>query len=73
MSWQERVQGSIELTSPDGAVFSAKWEGNTRSIQKKLGIFTYPKFDGTVAQDLGLEGTSYPLRLSFDGPDNDLE
>lgn len=73
MSWRERVQGSIELTSPDGAVFSAKWEGNTRSVQKKLGIFTYPKFDGTVIQDLGLAGTRYPLRISFDGPDNDLE
>ena len=73
MSWQDRVQGTIELTSPDGEVFSAKWIGNSRSVQKKLGIFTYPKFDGAVIQDLGLAGTRYPFRLHFDGPDNDLE
>lgn len=73
MSWQDRVQGSIELTSPDGAVFSAKWVGNARSVEKKLGIFTYPKFDGAVIQDLGLAGTRYPLQLFFDGQDNDLE
>ena len=73
MSWLDRVQGTIELTSPDGEVFSAKWAGNSRSVEKKLGIFTYPKFDGAVVQDLGLTGTRYPLELNFDGPDNDLE
>lgn len=73
MSWLDRVQGTIELTSPDGEVFSAKWVGNTRSVEKKVGIFTYPKFDGAVGQDLGLAGTRYPLSLHFDGPDNDLE
>ena len=73
MSWQDRVQGTIELTSPDGEIFSAKWIGNSRSVQKKLGIFTYPKFDGALIQDLGLAGTRYPLRLHFDGEDNDLE
>jgi len=73
VSWSDRVQGTIKLTSPDGEVFSAKWIGNSRSVQKKLGIFTYPKFDGAVLQDLGLAGTRYPLKLHFDGPDNDLE
>ena len=73
MSWLDRVQGTIELTSPDGEVFSAKWVGNTRSVEKKVGIFTYPKFDGAVGQDLGLAGTRYPLSLHFDGSDNDLE
>ena len=73
MSWLDRVQGTIELTSPDGEVFSAKWAGNSRSVEKKLGIFTYPKFDGAVVQDLGLTGIRYPLELNFDGPDNDLE
>lgn len=73
MSWQDRLRGFAELISPDGQVFSAKWSGNSRSVEKKLGLFTYPKFDGAIVQDLGLAGTSYPLTLSFDGEDNDLE
>ena len=73
MSWQDRLRGSLDLVSPDGKTFSAKWSGDSRSIAKKLGIFTYPKVDGVIAQDLGLEGTRYPLRLFFDGQDNDLE
>lgn len=73
MSWQDRLRGSIRLVSPGGEVFTAKWSGNARSVEKKLGIFTYPKFNGAVIQDLGLAGTRYPLQLSFDGDDHDLE
>lgn len=73
MSWLDRLRGTIELVSPGGEAFSAKWVGNTRSAEKKLGIFTYPKFNGAVVQDLGLSGIRYPLTLSFDGEDNDLE
>lgn len=73
MSWQDRLRGEIELTSPDGQVFTAKWSGNSRSVEKKLGIFTYPKVDGAIIQDLGLDSIRYPLTISFDGPDNDLE
>ena len=73
MSWLDRVRGSIRLISPDGKTFDAKWVGDSRSAEKKLGIFTYPKTNGTVVQDLGLNGTRYPFRLFFDGEDNDLE
>ena len=73
MSWQDRLRGSIKLVSPGGESFEAKWTGNSRSVEKKLGIFTYPKVDGAIVQDLGLAGVRYPLRLHFDGADNDLE
>ena len=73
MSWRDRVRGSIRLISPDSKTFDAKWVGDSRSAEKKLGIFTYPKTNGTVIQDLGLNGTRYPFRLFFDGEDNDLE
>lgn len=73
MSWQDRVRGSLRLISPGGKTFDAKWMGDSRSAEKKLGIFTYPKTNGIVIQDLGLNGTRYPFRLFFDGEDNDLE
>lgn len=72
MSWQERVRGDIQLTSPGGNVFNAKWIGNDRSMEKKLGIFEYPGYDGTIIQDLGVNGIRYPLTIQFDGLDHDL-
>ena len=73
MSWLDRVRGSLHLISPEGKTFDAKWVGDSRSAEKKLGIFTYPKINGTVVQDLGLNSALYPFRLFFDGEDNDLE
>ncbi len=73
MSWLDRVRGNITLTSPDGDNFVGKWIGDTRESQKQLGIFTYPKVDKQIVQDLGISGISYPLTIAFDGEDNDLE
>lgn len=73
MSWRDRIRGTIELTSPGGQTFTALWGGNSRSREKKLGIYNYPKVDGAVVQDLGINSTTYPLTIFFDGDDNDIE
>ena len=71
--WAARLGESVEMTSPSGKQFSPKWIGNSRSMTKKLGIFSYPKLAGNVIQDLEVDSTRYPLTLYFDGKDNDLD
>ena len=73
MTWQERLQANIVLTSPTGSVFTAEWSGNSRTVEKKLGIFTYPKLRGATVQDLDVGGDRYPLTIFFEGPDHDTE
>jgi hypothetical protein len=73
MSYQDRLQPQITLTSPSGLVFTAKWIGNPRSQEKDLGIFKTPGVKGVKIQDLELGATTYPLTIYFDGPDNDLD
>jgi len=73
MTWQDRINPEIELVSPDGDFFKAKWRGNPRSFSKKLGLFNYPKVRGTKIQDLDSNSVTYPLTLYFDGIDSDLE
>lgn len=73
MSYLDRLRPNIILVSPSGLEFVAKWIGNERSKEKRVGIFSYPKVRGVVAQDLNRGGVDYPLRFFFDGPDNDLE
>lgn len=68
----DRVRDTIELTSPTGKQFSANWIGNKQSFSKKLGIYNYPKVTGTVLEDLGTTGDTYPMDLLFDGPGYDV-
>jgi len=72
VSWKDRVRPEIKLTSPSGKIFKAFWIANSRTKEKKLGIFEYPKVDGTIVQDLGTNGTRYPLNFVFVGSDHDL-
>ncbi|KPK95636.1 hypothetical protein AMJ80_04490 [bacterium SM23_31] len=67
MSWANEVKDEIELKSPDGNVFNAKWRKDSRTSEKKLGIFSIPKFDGDIVQDMGIKSTLYPLTIYFDG------
>ena len=70
--YRDRLRPNIQLTSPDGNVFTALWRGNPRAQSKKVGIFNFPKVDGSITQDLGVSSATYTLSISFEGPDNDL-
>ena len=73
MSWRDRLRQVITLTSPEGNIFEAKWRGNSRSKDKKLGLFEFPKVKGTKVQDLDIGSARYPLTFFFDGENNDQE
>lgn len=72
MSWSDRLQPEIVLTSPNGATFNAKWRGDSRDLEKKIGIFEYPGFNGAVIQDLDARATRWPLTFFFEGDDHDV-
>jgi hypothetical protein len=73
MSYLDRLQPQITLTSPSGLVFEAKWSGDNISAEKDLGIFKTPGVKGIKIQDLEIGAFSYPLTIFFDGPDNDKD
>jgi hypothetical protein len=72
-NWRERLQKTIVLVSPEGNEFEAKWRGSPRSLEKKLGIFSYPKIKGNIVQDLSVNSDIYPLTFFFDGVNADLD
>lgn len=67
MAWNNETKEEIELKSPDGKIYYAKWRKDPRNIEKKLGIFSIPKFAGDIVQDMGIKSTIYPLTIYFDG------
>ena len=72
MSWKDRLQPEITLTSPDGDIYGAFWKGDPRNFEKKLGIFEYPKQSGAVIQDLDPRADRYNLTFFFEGSDHDI-
>ena len=71
--WQQRTRPEIKFTSPEGNVFLALWRSNTTPQEKKVGIFNYPKINGSVTQDLGTNSARHPMTIYFEGANNDLE
>jgi hypothetical protein len=67
MSWDNEVREEIKFTSPYSNFFTALWRRNPRTTEKKLGIFSIPKFDGDIVQDMGIKSTIYPLTIYFEG------
>ena len=70
--YRDRLRPNITLTSPDGNVFTALWRCNDRTQVKKVGIFDFPDVAGSIVQDRSVKSATYPLSISFEGPDNDL-
>jgi prophage DNA circulation protein len=70
--WTDRVLPVIQLVSPLGTQFDAKWRGSPRTLDKKLGIFIMPKIAGNYIQDLDVESAKYSTTFYFDGPDHDI-
>jgi hypothetical protein len=69
----QRLQPLITLTAPNGVTqYSCYWRGDDISGAKAVPQFRYPLYDGVKVQDLGADGLSWPLTLTFEGDNNDL-
>jgi len=72
INWRDRLAREILLTSPSGIQFTAKWKGDPRKKEKKLGIFEFPLVNGNIVQDLDMQSSYYTITIHFDGPNNDI-
>jgi hypothetical protein len=72
-NWEERLGDSLQLTSPDGDEYTAKWRGDEQSQDKKLGIFFHPRIKGNIVQDLSINSDRFSITFWFDGADNDIQ
>jgi hypothetical protein len=73
VSWKDRLQKDIILTSPEGTLFRPQWVGDPRSFKKNIAVFDAPGVKGVRFQDLEFGLTITPLTLYFAGEDNDID
>lgn len=72
-NWSQRVRKHILLVAPDGTEFKAKWIKDTRSISRRVALFSFPYINGNVGQDIGANSFTHPITFYFDGANNDLQ
>ena len=73
MTWKDRISPNAKLISPDGKEYLANWREDSLSITKKTGIFFYPKVNGNVVQDWGVNSDNITTTIYFHGQDYDLD
>jgi hypothetical protein len=71
--WNERLGKFLGMISPEGNEFEAKWKKSDRSLEKRLGIFSYPKVVGNVVQDKAVNSPKHNYPFFFDGDNNDID
>ncbi len=71
--WGTRVAPTIELESPTGTKFSAKWQGDHRSKSKYAQRDGFPLIAGEFGKDLGSTSDEYTIGIKFDGVTCDLD
>lgn len=72
VSYADRLRPVIKLTAPDASVFECKFVAGEVSAEKAIGVFRYPKVNGTITQDLGISGRTHSFNLYFEGADHDI-
>jgi prophage DNA circulation protein len=65
-----KVRDSVKLISPKGDEFNPLWAGGTRSVKKRLAMYSYAGINGQVVDDYGCESVTYPLNIIFTGDDH---
>jgi hypothetical protein len=70
--WRDRLRPVVSLISPEGSVFEGNWRDSDQVLEKKVGIFSYPRVRGNVVQDLEANSDRFSIPFSFSGKDHDI-
>jgi hypothetical protein len=73
-TWENRLQPRLGLISPStSATFAPRWLGDEIKGNRRIALFNFPDRDGTLIQDLGIQGDTIPLTFYFEGINCDIE
>lgn len=70
MSWVERVQNNMVITTGDGKEYRPNWMNATKSKEYNISEFNFPDVAGTLVTRKAPRGRRYSLELYFQGEDH---
>lgn len=70
MSWVERIENNISITTGDGKVYTPNYAIGSKSVDYNVAEFEFPNIGGTLVKRSEHKGTRYSLELMFQGENN---
>lgn len=70
MSWLEKIETNLIITTGDGKEYRPKWLNAQKGIEFNIAQFEYPKIKGSKIDRGTAKGRTFPLEVYFDGEDH---
>lgn len=70
MSWIDRVQNNLVITTGDGKQYNPNWIVATKAKEYNIAEFNFPEISGTLVKRGTPKGKRYPLEFYFQGEDH---
>lgn len=70
MSWVNRIESGITITTGDGKEYTPKWKNAQKSFDFNISEFNFQDVAGTLVYRGQPMGRRYPIEIYFEGEDN---
>lgn len=70
MSWLERLNSELTITTGDGKTFTPLWKPAVKDIEYNTTEFDFPNLNGTYVYRTTVRGTKYSVEFYFQGEDH---
>jgi hypothetical protein len=70
MSWQDKIQNDLKITTGDGITYTPLWKDATEEINYNIEGFDFINQNGTFVERKKKQGNKLPLDFYFQGEDN---
>lgn len=70
MSWIDKLQSPIQITTGDGRQYTPLWMPTSKSVEYNLAEFEFDGVSGTLVKRKLPKGRKIPLRIFFQGEDH---
>lgn len=70
MSWVNRVQSGLVITTGDGKSYEPKWMKTSYVRDYNVTEYNFPETDGTLVKRTTALGTKYSIEIFFEGDEN---
>jgi prophage DNA circulation protein len=69
MSWIEKIQTPLTVTTGDGRKYTLLWKNATKVRDYNVALFDYPEINGTMVRRTTSKGRKYSFEFYFTGED----
>lgn len=67
MSWVDKIQTTLKVTTGDGKSYTPLWRNAQKAVEFNVAEFNFPQVPGTLVDRREVKGRSFPIEFYFTG------